>query len=59
MNRNRTYKVGDTITYIAIGGERRTGKVVEKYDNIKHGSPGFEMQLPNGDYVWGYNEQIV
>lgn len=59
MNRNRTYKVGDTITYIAMGGTLRTGKVIGKYDDIKNGRPGFDLELRNGDEVWGYDDQIV
>lgn len=53
------YEVGDTITYIAFGGERRTVVVTERDEDIKNGYPGFDAMLPNGGCVWGYDDQII
>ena len=55
----RNYEVGNRITYEDFGGDRRTGIVTGKYDDIKNGRPGFDMTLTNGLEVWGYDEQIV
>ena len=49
------YDVGDTITYYAFGGERRTGVVTTKSDDIKNGEPGFVLDIN----AWGYDDQIV
>lgn len=54
-----TYEVGDTVTYEAFGGSHRTGVITGKYDDVKNGRPGFDMELPNGGTVWGYDLQIV
>jgi len=53
------YGVGDRISYEAFGGEVRTGTVTEKHDDVKKGRPGFDMVLPDGTAVWGYDDQIT
>ena len=58
------YEVGDTITYVAFGGEERTVIVTEKYEDVKNGLPGFDAVFPDYDPatdsgVWGYDNQII
>jgi hypothetical protein len=55
----KTYAVGDTITYRNFLGQSITGTVVNKYDDIKNGCPGFDMEATDGFSVWGYDSQIV
>jgi hypothetical protein len=57
--RDKMYKEGDTITYIPFGGGYRTGIVTEKFDDIKNGLPGFDLELEVGGQVWGYDSQII
>lgn len=53
---NHQYEVGDTITYAPFGGSPvRTGVVVVKDPEIKHGEPGFFLDTD----VWGYDSQII
>lgn len=54
----RTYSVGDTLTYRSYG-ELRQGVITGKYADVKNGEPGFDMDLPSGVSVWGYDSQIV
>ena len=56
---NKMYNIGDTITYTTFGGGYRTGVVIGKYDDIKNGLSGFDMQLQDGTTVWGYDSQII
>lgn len=50
------YEIGDMITYQTFGGgEVRTGVVVEKDPEIKHGQPGFVLD----SNCWGYDDQII
>ena len=62
------YAVGDTVTYTVFGGGLRTGVIVEKFDDVKNGLPGFDMRVEDdGLYPgaggiglgWGYDDQIV
>lgn len=60
------YSVGDTVTYATFGGGLRTGVIIEKFDDVKNGRPGFDMRVeddglyPGGiELGWGYNDQIV
>jgi hypothetical protein len=56
------YEVGDTVTYTAFGGERRTVIVTEKYEDVKNGYPGFDAVWPMiaaDECVWGYDDQII
>ena len=54
MVKHNSYNVGDTIEYIAFGGERRVVVVEEKSMDIKNGRPGFDAWD-----CWGYDDQIV
>ena len=58
-----TPQVGDTITYVAFGGFRRTVLVDTAEEDIKNGRPGFAGIVTAGDEkgsgVWGYNDQIT
>lgn len=65
------YNVGDVVSYLAFGGERRLVLVTNKESNIQHGRSGFDGVLvdeityqpiassyyPTG--VWGYDDQII
>jgi hypothetical protein len=55
------YEPGDIVTYSAFGGELRTGVVVERFDDVKNGYPGFNMALDESGEptVWGYDNQII
>lgn len=51
-------EVGDTVDYVAIGGEMRTVLVHEVSNDIKHNRAGFAGRTENGETYWGYNSQI-
>ncbi len=61
------YAVGDVVTYRLWGGGLRTGVITEKFDDVKNGEPGFDMEIPGStsqftgtpEMFWGYNTQIV
>ena len=51
---------GDIVTYEPFGGGRRVVLVINVYDEIKNGQPGFDgRELEGGGDVWGYNSQII
>lgn len=53
---NHHYEIGDTITYRPFGNSPiRTGVVIEKDAEIKHGEPGFVLDTN----AWGYDDQII
>lgn len=54
-----TTKPGQRVTYISMGGDRRTITVEYSYDDIKNGRPGFEGTDAQGNIWWGYDDQIV
>lgn len=53
------YAVGDIVSYQPFGGGPRKGIITGKYEDVKNGHPGFDMTLPDGMTVWGYDDQIV
>lgn len=48
------YSEGDTVEYVAFGGEVRVVVVEEKNSNLKNGLPGF-----CGGGWWGYDYQVT
>lgn len=59
MNTNLNYRVGSTIKYRTWGGEIRKVVVESKEDDIKNGRPGFDGQIRDGEWCWGYDDQIT
>ena len=59
MNTTPNYTTGSTITYETFTGDSRTVLVTEKHEFVKNGRAGFDGVLPNGDTVWGYDDQIT
>lgn len=57
--KNKSYKVGDTVTYIQFGGQRMTVIVTNKERDIKNGRPGFDGVDEDGGAWWGYDVQII
>lgn len=66
MAKTWNYGVGDTVTYVPFSGGERRVEVTARLDDVKGGQPGFDGQVINpetdlctGEWVWGYDEQIV
>lgn len=61
MKKNKTYDVGDTITYTQLGGQRMTVIVTNKERDIKNGRPGFDGYdtSPEKGCWWGYDDDII
>ena len=59
MIKQLNYRVGSIITYRTFGGEIRRVTVESKEDDIKNGRPGFDGQVRDGEWCWGYDDQIT
>ena len=59
--KNKSYNVGDAITYIQFGGQHMTVVVTNKERDVKNGRPGFDGYdpSPGGGSWWGYDDQII
>lgn len=52
-------KIGNRVVYMAFGNEPRVGTVTASFDDIKNGRPGFDLLTDAGEYVWGYDSQLI
>jgi hypothetical protein len=47
------------IQYRPFGGGLRNVTVETKEADVKNGRPGFDGITDRGEYVWGYDDQII